>query len=325
MTPSAASGRHARLHRERSLDPRRRDHDRGEARVRGEAAVVEPRVALLHGRPPPDHDAERAEAADRGEGPHAACRRPAGRDVAREDDGEERAHEQLGRARVGAVVHARRAVACVQHPARHDGRDDAGCEQRAEHLPAPQRRRAPRQPRDERHDEREHDVELLLDRERPEVQHRRRGAEEVRVALPRRVEAPVRDVREGGEHVAAQQPELVVRRDRRPEDQHAGQREHRGREQAPGPPAPEAAEGHAPFALGEQQARDQEARQREEGADPEEAAPGKAVLRVVEEHHGDREAAQPVECADARVCPDFRFAAHPHRYEGSRAADPRRK
>jgi len=70
-------------------------------------------------------------------------------------------------------------------------------------LLAEHARPAPPEPQRTREHQREGDVELLLDRERPEVQHRRRSAEQLRIRPADCEEVPVRDVPERREHVAA--------------------------------------------------------------------------------------------------------------------------
>ena len=161
-----------------------------------EAALREPAVALVHRHPPEQHRAER-EHANSGH-QRRGCRPSVHGPGPEHDDGEQRADEQLRRARVRAVIDTRPSRIGCEHPAEEDGRADARDEHRREDSPAS----TPRA-QDERSNEREDDVELLLDRERPEVQHRRRSAEQLRIRPADCEEVPVRDVPERREHVAA--------------------------------------------------------------------------------------------------------------------------
>ena len=154
-----------------------------------------------------------------------------------------------------------------------------------------------RGPRDERDEQREDQIELLLDRERPEVQHRRRRRRRVRRNSDRRDRSASwrrsrawRGRRRAGVEVGRCSRSLLRTAARRRAPARRGQ-------EAAGAPGPEARELH-PLSLaylGEQQARDQKAREREEQAHAEVAAAGKAELGVVEQDRGHGEAAQPVE------------------------------
>ena len=215
-----------------------------------------------------------------------------------EREGEQRAEQQLEGSRAGAVVDAGRVLARRVEPehrrqrehrqhGQHDGHRPPGS---LEHLEG-----------DHDHD-REHQVELLLDRERPEVQHRRRGAEELGVGLARGDEAPVGHVEQRGQHVAPQGGELARGGHEVAEGDDAEQAQQRGRHQpavATPPEVPEA-DGPGTRVLPDEQQGDQEAREREEGRDPEEAS-----LRprepVVEQQHGQhREAPQAFDAGQER-------------------------
>ena len=101
---------------------------------------------------------------------------------------------------------------------------------------------------DEQQDERPQQIELLLDREAPQVtQGRRRERAEVR--RTGRDEAPVRDVAERRESVAAYPAEARVVRRHACDDRDHGEQDEQRRQQAPGPPAVEVAEAE-PAVLG---------------------------------------------------------------------------
>ena len=145
--------------------------------------------------------------------------------------------------------------------------------------------------------ERPEQVELLLDRQRPRVQQRRRLGELVEVTLPGEHEPPVRAVAQGGQRVGAKAGpvgrvghEVDVRGNPQ-------QRQHQSRGEAAGPANPERLEADAARALplGDQQGRDEKARQREEHVHREDRAGNMGDTGVVEQHVDDADAAQAVQ------------------------------
>ena len=149
--------------------------------------------------------------------------------------------------------------------------------------------------------ERPEQVELLLDRERPQVLQQRRALERLEVGLLREDLVPVVDVEERGDRVAARPHGVRGQEDRRHE-RGDGDDQERGRQQAARAPEPEleqvdAAGGRA---LGDQQRRDQEAAEHEEHVDAEEPARRDRHAAVVEQHRADRDRADTVEGGDVR-------------------------
>ena len=154
-----------------------------------------------------------------------------------------------------------------------------------EHAPPPP-------PQHEQQQQRPHQVELLLDRDRPGVQQRRLRAEVVEVALPRHDEAPVGRVSQRRERVAPQRsPRGRGGHVGGPGDHRRQQDRHRGQQPA-GAATPEAeqADPPGPAELGQQQAGDQEPGQHEEDVDPEQPAGQPADPRVIahDRQHGQR-------------------------------------
>ena len=165
--------------------------------------------------------------------------------------------------------------------------------------------RAVRELERDRHDHREHQVELLLDRDRPAVLQRRRRAEQVGVRVPREQEPPVGDVGERALDVAGERGPLAGIPHEQSEDDHQTEHhEQRGREAAE-PPTPELHEVD-PSGVGvavEQEPGDEEARQREEQRDAEVSAAGPLEPTVEEQDPERREAANPVEAGIVRQLP----------------------
>ena len=161
-------------------------------------------------------------------------------------------------------------------------------------MPArtPTSRRRPAEPGDpRRHDRRPEQVELLLHRQRPQVQEHRRAAELVEVGLVGEDEVPVGDVPERRQGGPAQPRHLAVVEDDHVGQDHGHHHEER-REQAAGAADPEPHQvdraGGAP--LGEQQRGDQVAADHQEDVDAQEAAGQPARPDVVgdDRRHGDR-------------------------------------
>ena len=164
--PRAASGpvprRRARRRSTRPREARRRGTRRGTARCRRGRGEPSPRASTT--KAPTPISAQHAP---------RRPRRAAVRGV--QHDREGAPDEELGDAGVGPVVQAVEArAAFVEHEHERGRRQRTGGERRADRPRATERSQ-----QDEQH-ERHEDVELLFDRERPEVLHRRRRREQVR-------------------------------------------------------------------------------------------------------------------------------------------------
>ncbi len=286
------------LGRQPPLDrPRLEDHaqqeDRGEG-VDREAALVEPRRGLLDGAPPERGDQQHHDT-DAGHEPPGQSFHELG--PGGQHHGEERPGQQLHRPGLGAVVHPSRVgPRGVEGDHGHRGQPRQRPEGDDQDPPGP-----PPHGQQARHQQREEQVELLLDRQRPEVLDGRRGGEQVGVGLVGEDEPPVGHVRQGGQDVAGQLGQLVGGGDERPEQQDdAGQGQQGRRHQASEAPPPERPQRHAarPAVLSQEQGGDQETRQGEEGRDAEVAADGPREPAVEEEHPGHR---QPAESVDRRL------------------------
>ena len=150
------------------------------------------------------------------------------------------------------------------------------------------------------HDERPQEVELLLDRERPQVHEQlRRGRGEV-VGAGADLE-PVRREGDGAEHLAPDADEQVALAE--PGEQHGCRDAHEERRQQPaGAAGPEAGQVDAvPVA---RRSRTSSVVMRkpgddEEDVDPEEAAGQPRRVEVEDEHGGDGQGAQAVEAGEA--------------------------
>ena len=223
-------------------------------------------------------------------------------------DGQEGADEELARASVGPVVEAVGARPASKSTPWWPPRPRP----RSRGRPSEDLRRTGWPAQQQGHRHREDEVELLLDRQRPEVLHRGRAAEEVaRRSRSLTMKCQLRDLapgrrprRRGGRRAAA-----------------GGHRSHRrattrarasagGGEQASEPAPPEPAEVDRPprVVLAEQQRGDQEAGQREEEGDAEEAAGNARDLGVEQQHRAHRQGADTVEAVDAptkRTVPDL--------------------
>ncbi len=143
---------------------------------------------------------------------------------------------------------------------------------------------------------REHEVELLFDRERPEVQHGRGCRELIGIGATGQDEPPVGDVGQRGQAVGAKPARARRPRDERRDRRRERDSGERGGQQPARPATEEGAQPDPPVAvvLGQQQPGDEEPGQREEGRDAEEPAGQTPV--VVREHRDDRERPQPVQC-----------------------------
>ena len=175
------------------------------------------------------------------------------------------------------------------------GDQDAGDQRHRGQDPA-QYQRAPPEPAQKQQEQRQEDIELLLDRQRPSVQQELLFGRRVEVSGPH-VEENVRQIGGRGDQRLAELVELEWQQDR--EADHAGDQAHGeiGRGQSA-----EAADIEfcqrdpaGAMALGPQDRADQEARDHEENVDTDETA-GKTGHREVEQHHRQNgDAAQPVD------------------------------
>jgi len=152
-----------------------------------------------------------------------------------------------------------------------------------------------------RGDEREYEVELLLDRQAPVVLEGRRLLEELAIRLPRHQQVPVLDICQRRQGVATE----VFALSRCPAERgdHDRQTEpgERGREQSASSPQPEGSNRptlrRSPAF--EEKCGDEEARQGEECAYPQEAA-GERHTGVKEEHRCQRQRPEAIECGEIR-------------------------
>ena len=206
------------------------------------------------------------------------------------DQGQGDARQQPDGVGVGAVVDAGGVAAGVEEdPGQGDRAEGAG--EDADQQPA-----APEQLHPGGEDERPEEVELLLDRERPEVAEERGPLEALEVGLVGEDEVPVGEVGERGDRVAAQLVDPVRLDDRGDDHRHRDEDADR-RQQPPRPPHPEAPQPHVAAAaeLAQQQRGDQVAADHEEDVDAEEAARQPADAGVVEEDGEDRQRPQRVD------------------------------
>ena len=194
----------------------------------------------------------------------------------------------------------------VERQRHEDGDGDGGDEQPAAHIGHPPGAGTPEQ---QHHDDRPDQVELLLDRQAPEVAQRGEVARR-RVAEPLPDLVPVRHVERAGEHVAAQLAERVAFEDRRPQRDHQHHQEHGGQESA-GAAQPELSERDAvrAFAFGDEQQGDQVAGDDEEHLDAEEAAREPGAVGVIDHHRDDGDGSQPVQPGQVRQATDLRGVA----------------
>ena len=212
-----------------------------------EAAAVDALVVVVHGDERVDHGGERDDAhrVEPAPGPRAVPGRHRRR---LPGEGEQHADEQRSGARIGAVEDPRGVrTRPVQRP--HQGR-------RADRAERDQGRQggAAEQPHADQEERRPEQVELLLDRQRPQVAQQRRPAELGEIALVAEDETPVRDVEDRREGIAAQTDELSAL-ERRADRQADREQREQGRQQSPRAPGPETAQGDpaAVLELGDQQ------------------------------------------------------------------------
>ena len=217
-------------------------------------------------------------------------------DPSEQGAGEQRPGQQLEHPAEGAEVG--RVEVGTGEVAVEGGRGDEPDRAHGDHRPDRPPAAASLQRQQAGDDQRQQHVELLLDRQAPEVLERRRRLEGRPVAAALGDEVPVDDLGQGERYVAAQIPQLVGVPDAdQPHGHDDADRRPRRRQQPTEPPDPEAAQVHrvAPHPLAQQQRRDEEAREREEEGDAEEPTGRPAEAGVVHEHGGDRDRPEPVE------------------------------
>jgi hypothetical protein len=199
-------------------------------------------------------------------------------------EGERRTHEQRAGVRVTAVVRAVWIRVRLEQPRHHHRRYDDADER------DPQRPEPTARPEAQDEDKRPKEVELLLDRKRPQVLKQRGPAQLLEV---RPVPDDLRPVRAVGQRSGdiTPEPSQFVRRDCGRDDDDRGEHRDQGRKQPPRAPHVEAADAHPAVGhpLDSQQRRDQESGEDEEHIDAEETSGQPAGVEVVDEHGGDRQ------------------------------------
>ncbi len=270
------------------------DDDRGERGVERGHPVEQGRRTQC-GRVPQQGEAGergRAREADRGPGPS----RTGGQVATGRGDRVGQQHPDQDLARPGERGEVDEPAAGAPASGQQPGGAERGERQDAEHRGfRPPARRA--EGGADRHEgQREQQVELLLDGQRPHVRHRRRVAEQQRVVAGGGGEAPVGRVAERRQQVAPEGRRGPGREHGLEQDDRR-HRHQQGRQQAPRPPLPEPGEREPPGAvpLGQGERGDQEPRQREEARHPQEPAPRRGEPGVEPEHRQQRQPADPVE------------------------------
>ena len=259
------------------------DHSGGRERDGGEPTLVQPLGRQTDVRHEPAEHPEPDEAREV---------EPAGGPLRAPEHvpGDDRAGEQLGGPGERAVVAEAGAATRESDDDSQCGRDDPQTdEEHAEPGPTPTRD-------DPQHDERQDDVELLLDRQAPEVHEWRRRGEERGIRAAVQPEPPVGDVADGADDIAPKVGSGAGEH-RSCQKHHERNRDERAREQAAGAPRPEALQrdGAGGRHLGDEQRADQEPRQGEEHRHADEATAHLADPGVEEQHGEHREAAKAVE------------------------------
>ena len=158
---------------------------------------------------------------------------------------------------------------------------------------APRRTRPPcrehrRQQGSEEEEQRPDDVELLLDRERPEVLHGSGRVAGLEVVDCIRRELPVLVVQRACQDLLGGVGELGRGLDDARRDPRHGQHERRRRDQPPGTPSPELGQAHLSLRVAAPQlAGDQVPGDNEEHVHPGEAAGQHRRVQVIDHHHRD--------------------------------------
>ncbi len=253
------------------------DHHHRADRQQHQAALVQER-RVLAGAPDQQDDPDQADHAEPVEDVARARHDLAGQRSARPDHRQRGAEQQPERPRVGSLVDPGVVEAGMEqhrHLDRRGGRQD----QREHGQPRPHRDRPfafVHHPQPEQQHPRPDQIELLLDRQRPQMAERRRWPEQrevrdVLVDLP-----PVVDVEERRQRLAAHVAHQRAVGDRDP-DHDDGQHQVERRQQPPGAPDPEVVEAErALVPRAQQQVSDQIAAEREEHADAEQPPGGPA-------------------------------------------------
>ena len=259
------------------------DGQRAGQRHAEQRAPVDLRVPAVEGEGRPDEQGHPQRTRDVGHAPELGPGRP---HPQRAQGG---AEEQGRRPRVRAQVEAVDRRPGPRQPDRPGGEHDAA-RGRHGHQP-PHAAASQRPPGHERPDQ----VELLLDRQAPDVGERAGLRERLPVArAPDDVE-PVAAVGQRAPQVLADDRAGLGGGHERGEQPDAGQEEEQRRQQAAGPAPPEDLQRDAARAvvLGQQEAGDQVAREDEEGVDADPTAP--QDTGVVEQHAEHRRPAQAIE------------------------------
>jgi AAA ATPase containing von Willebrand factor type A (vWA) domain len=271
----------------------RRDEHGGEHGDEGEAAAIG-RVEFPGHEHRERDEAEKGERAERDDRPAMDAAGDAARLRAVGEHGEEGADREAEGVGVGAVVHARRVDGGVgdAHPRRRRDREDAD-----------ERQARPAREAHEQHDdeERPDDVELLLDRERPEVAEHL-GHRLVEVGGSAGDEEPVAREGEGPDDLGAEADERVAadrERRRAGDEQEQGERGQQSSCASRPEPAERDASGRGAFP--EEQGRDEEPAHDEEDVDAEVTPDEGSRDEVEDDDRRHRERAHPVEPGDAET------------------------
>ncbi len=277
MSPICTSGRRREQGGE---EPRAgRDHHDGHGQEGGERdpSLVGERVPAIDQREAGQEPTEGHRCDERARAPDTLAHGSG------DDERGRRAEQQTERVGVGLEVDRRGVHRAV--PPRHQGDRHAGAGDGQHEQPAPAQR-AHSQERRER--QRPHQVELLLDREAPQMLKRARRAELGEVVRALRGEMPVREVTERGESIAGERVQLdrVGPGCAGPEG-HDAEQHQQGGEQTTGSARPEAAEPDSAVGpvLAQQERGDEEPGDDEEDVNAEEA-PGEPRGAGVEHDHG---------------------------------------
>lgn len=222
---------------------------------------------------------------------------PFGEPAARPDHRQGGAEEEAGGAGVGPVIDPRGVEARMVEDRHQDRRGDRQGE-RPEGEPGTQAvvLALVDEAQADQQDERPEDVELLLDRQRPEMVQRLFGREAGEVRHVRRDLLPVVDVEDRRDDRLAELVRLGGAEDRHPGDHDQEHQEER-RQQAAGAAEPEAAQVDRALLheLAEQDVGDQVAGEGEEDADAEQPAGSPAEAEVEEDDRQDRDCSQAVQ------------------------------
>ena len=205
------------------------------------------------------------------------------------DEGEPGADQQPDRPGVGAEVDPGGVGERLVQQGHQGHRGQGPQPHQAEHPPSQQGPAGS-------HRQRPQDVELLLDRQRPQMAEQRRARHRLEVGRVAVDERPVGHVAEGGEDVATE-PTHLVGHHHRGEGDHGEEQEDQCREETAGTPHPEPfhVEPAEAADVRHQQRGDEEAADHEEDVDPQEPGGEPADLEVVEDHGDHRHRPDAVE------------------------------